>query len=248
MASSMVSSAAEIRTLTISSDNCPMILFEKFGFTHTGHVSIRVSHVSVTSKHPDIDPFRFGFFLLSEEFLLQVLVEIQQNPQLYVLDSRYITHLFNFKELSPPPQASFNHSYPVSTPNEYSLFFANCVPETTVSIIVRTEVYNLDPDGSRDYLSAGLTNLQSLFSIFFLSHIWCLWASGSTFATPTRDPCTVSRIAFDEGVESDLRDGGQALCEGEEEVREAGDGAAQRHGASLGGSARGSSRRKEDSR
>ncbi|KAM2625003.1 hypothetical protein TB1_031921 [Malus domestica] len=164
-------SAAEIRTLTISADNRPMILFEKFGFTHTGHVSIRVSHVSVTSKHPDIDPSRFGFFLLSEESLLQVLVEIQQNPQLCVLDSRYITHLFNFKELSPPPQASFNHSYPVSAPNEYSLFFANCVPETTVSMIVRTEVYNLDLDGSRDYLSAGLTNLPSLFSVFFLAYL-----------------------------------------------------------------------------
>ncbi|KAM1030249.1 hypothetical protein ACFX13_034879 [Malus domestica] len=137
MASSMVPSAAEIRTLTISSDNRPMILFEKFGFTHIGHV----------------------------------LVEIQQNPQLCVLDSRYITHLFNFKELSPPPQASFNHSYPVSAPNEYSLFFANCVPETTVSMIVWTEVYNLDPDGSRDYLSAGLTNLPSLFSVFFLAYL-----------------------------------------------------------------------------
>ena len=29
---------AEIKTLSILSDSRPMILFEKFGFTHTGHV------------------------------------------------------------------------------------------------------------------------------------------------------------------------------------------------------------------
>ncbi|KAM2530608.1 hypothetical protein EV2_028891 [Malus domestica] len=163
--------AAEIKTLTISSDSRPMILFEKFRFTHTGHVSIHVSQVSVTSKLNNIEPSCLGFFLLFEESLLQVLVKIQQNPQLCVLDSRYITHLFNFKELSPPPLASFNHSYPISAPNEYSLFFANCAPDTTVSLLVRTEVYNLDPDGSRDYLSAGLTHLPSLFSVFFLAYL-----------------------------------------------------------------------------
>ncbi|KAL6138667.1 hypothetical protein ACLB2K_063946 [Fragaria x ananassa] len=163
--------AAEIKSLTISADTRPMILFEKFGFTHTGHVTIRVSSVSVTSKIAEIDPSRLGFFLLSEESLLQVLVEIQQTPQLCVLDSRYISRLFDFRNLSPPPASTFNHSYPVTSPNEYSLFFANCAPETTVTMDVRTEVYNLDPDGSRDYLSAGLTHLPSLFSVFSVAYL-----------------------------------------------------------------------------
>ncbi|KAK9920760.1 hypothetical protein M0R45_029306 [Rubus argutus] len=136
--------AAEIKSLTISSDTRPMILFEKFGFTHTGHVTIRVSSVSVTSK---------------------------QTPQLCVLESRYITPLFDFRSLSPPPKSTFNQSYPVSAPNEYSLFFANCAPDTTVSMDVHTEVYNLDPDGSRDYLSAGLTHLPSLFFVFSLAYL-----------------------------------------------------------------------------
>ncbi|KAJ6924155.1 hypothetical protein NC652_017451 [Populus alba x Populus x berolinensis] len=141
-----------------------MILFEKFGFTPTGYVTISVHSVSVASSLNAGNPVssRLGFFLLSEESLLQVLLEIQQNPNLCVLDSHYILSLFTFRDLLPPPLSSFNNSYPVTAPNEYSLFFANCAPETRVSMSVKTEIYNLDRDGSRDYLSAGLTQLPFL--------------------------------------------------------------------------------------
>lgn len=163
-------SSAEIKSLSIASDSRPMILFEKFGFTHTGHVTISVSSVSVSSSHSGTDPSLLGFFLLSEEALLQVLLEIQQNPQLCVLNSLHINPLFTFRDLSPPPNSSFNYSYPVTSPNEYSLFFANCAPESSVSMNVRTEVYNLDRDGSKDFLSAGQTHLPSLFFLFSLAY------------------------------------------------------------------------------
>ncbi|KAJ8754128.1 hypothetical protein K2173_002026 [Erythroxylum novogranatense] len=157
---------AEIRTLSIVNDNRAMILFEKFGFTHTGHVTISVSSVSVSStiNAPNPSPSRLGFFLLSEESLIQLILEVQQNQDFCVLDSHFIQPLFTFRDLSPPPLSSFNQSYPVTAPNEYSLFFANCAPETRVSMQVRTEVYNVEPDGSKDFLSAGRTMLPSLYS------------------------------------------------------------------------------------
>ncbi|KAK4276305.1 hypothetical protein QN277_019269 [Acacia crassicarpa] len=166
-------STAEIKSLSINSDTRPTILFEKFGFTHTGHVSIAVSSVSVAtlSSMALPDPSHLGFFLLNEESLLQVLIEIGQNPSFCVLDSHYISRLFNFSDLSPPPLGSFSRSYPVSTPNEYSLFFANCVPQTAVSMVVRTEVYNLDSHGSKDYLSAGQTQLPTLYFLFSLAYL-----------------------------------------------------------------------------
>uniref|UniRef100_A0A803N8H2 Protein GPR107 n=1 Tax=Chenopodium quinoa TaxID=63459 RepID=A0A803N8H2_CHEQI len=133
-----------------------MILFEKFGFTHTGRVNVAVSSVSVTSNLSPPEPSRLGFFLLSEESLLQVLLEIQQNPSFCVLDSQYTTHLFTFRDLSPPPASSFNQSYPVSIPNEYSLFFANCNPESSVTMTVHTEMYNVEFNGVKDYLPAAL--------------------------------------------------------------------------------------------
>lgn len=159
-------STAEIKKLSIKSDARPVILFEKFGFTHSGHVSISLSSVSVPAFNQDPDSSRLGFFLLSEESLLQVLLEMQQNPSFCVLNSHYIFRLFTFRDLSPPPQSSFNKSYPVSSPNEYNLFFANCVPGAAVSMDVRTEMYNLDRDGSKDYLSAGQTQLP-LLNFFF---------------------------------------------------------------------------------
>ncbi|CAN7037982.1 unnamed protein product [Brassica rapa subsp. trilocularis] len=181
-------STAEIKSLVISSDARPMILFEKFGFTHTGHVTVSVSSVSVVSTSPDPnpDPSRLGFFLLSEESLLQVLLEIQQNARFCVLDSHYVTHLFTFRDLSPPPNSRFNHSYPVTSPNEYSLFFANCAPETKVSMAVRTEMYNKDPNGSKDYLPAGSTQLPSLYSFFFLCYATFLGYWGYTCYTNKR--------------------------------------------------------------
>ncbi|OIT29959.1 hypothetical protein A4A49_61815 [Nicotiana attenuata] len=79
--------AGEIRKLKIRSDNRPMILFERFGFTHTGQTSISVSSVSVISTVTSPDASRLGFFLLSEESLIQVLIELQQNPNFCVLES-----------------------------------------------------------------------------------------------------------------------------------------------------------------
>ncbi|XP_057779021.1 protein CANDIDATE G-PROTEIN COUPLED RECEPTOR 7-like [Salvia miltiorrhiza] len=167
--------SAEIKNLKISSDSRPMILFERFGFTHTGQASITVSSVSVMSRVASPEPSRLGFFLLSEESLIQVLLELQSNPSFCVLDSKYINLLFTFRDLSPPPHSSFTHSYPITSPNEYSLFFANCAPESTVSMNVRTELYNLDGRGKeKDYLSAGLTQLPSLyfcFSVLYLAFL-----------------------------------------------------------------------------
>nr|KYP46700.1 Protein GPR107 family [Cajanus cajan] len=160
-------STAEIQTLTITSDTRPMILIEKFGFTGRGHVSISVSSVSVvagTGSQPE--PSRLGFFLLSEESLLQVLIEMQQNPNFCVLDSHYTNHLFTFRCLSPPPASSFNHTYPLILPARYSLFFANCNPESSVSMKLHTEFFTLNRDGSRNYLPSGHALLPSLFFLF----------------------------------------------------------------------------------
>ncbi|XP_059646974.1 protein CANDIDATE G-PROTEIN COUPLED RECEPTOR 7-like [Cornus florida] len=169
---------AEIKSLKITDDNRPMILFEKFGFTHTGHVSVAVSAVSVTSTIRRPDPSRHGFFLLSEESLIQVLIELQQNPSFCVIDSKYIKLLFTFRDLSPPLHNSFNQSEPVIAPNEYSLFFANCEADSRVTMDVRTEVYNLDQGGVKDYLSAGLTHLPTLYFLFSCVYLafLVLWA------------------------------------------------------------------------
>nr|CAD1817593.1 unnamed protein product [Ananas comosus var. bracteatus] len=66
-------SAAEIKTLKIESDPRAIILFEKFGFTPRGSVTISVSSATATasSSLSAPDPSLLGFFLVSDEELLQ---------------------------------------------------------------------------------------------------------------------------------------------------------------------------------
>ncbi|CAM8972779.1 unnamed protein product [Rhodiola kirilowii] len=164
--------SAEIKNLKISSDSRSSILLERFGFTHTGHISISLRSVSVASpdESPPI-PSKLGFFLLSDEALIPTIIEANETPDYFcVLDSHYIISLFTFQNLSPPPHASYNNTFPVTAPNEYSLFFANCNPQTQVSMDLRTEVYNLD-QGVKDYLSAGQTQLPTLYTLFALCYI-----------------------------------------------------------------------------
>ncbi|ERN01131.1 hypothetical protein AMTRI_Chr03g146310 [Amborella trichopoda] len=162
-------SSAEIKSLRIESDSRPMIQFEKFGFTIKGHVLISVSRVSWKSpKNHVTDLSQMGFFLLSEEQLMQVMIEMEQTDRFCVLSSQYIKYLFSFNDLGP--EFNYNHSYPVSVPDEYSLVFANCNPNVEVSMNVHTEMYNLEGE-TKDYLPAGQTQLPKLYFIFFLSYV-----------------------------------------------------------------------------
>uniref|UniRef100_A0A7N0UDL0 Uncharacterized protein n=1 Tax=Kalanchoe fedtschenkoi TaxID=63787 RepID=A0A7N0UDL0_KALFE len=162
------SARAEIKFLKIESDSRPVILLERFGFTRTGRVSISLSSVSVfkSPNTPPPTPSRLGFFLISDEAVIQTMMESNDNPDYFcVLDSQYIVPLFTFEKLSPPPHASLDDTINVDSPNEYSLFFANCNPQSSVSMTVRTEMYNLD-NGVKDYLSAGQTQLPTLYFLF----------------------------------------------------------------------------------
>lgn len=171
--------AAEIKNLEITSDTRTLILFEKFGFTPRGHVNISISNVKFSSGAGQADPSLFGFFLLSDESLLKALYDSEQrsevddanpnpNPNPYcVLSSRYVLRLFNFKELA---EASHSVSYPITHPDEYSLYFASCVPDSQITMAVRTAMYNLQPDGKPDFLSVGQSRLPTLYSVFAVAY------------------------------------------------------------------------------
>ncbi|CAA6656852.1 unnamed protein product [Spirodela intermedia] len=174
----------EIKSERIVADSRSMIVFEKFGFTQRGHVNIIVSNVSFSSALGRADPKLFGFFLLSDESFIQAVYESQQhnhspnpNPQANsddnkcVLFSSFVQLLFNFDELPQNSPSFLNKTFPITQPDEYSLIFASCVPETTVSMYVRTEMYNGLPDGPRDYLSAGQSSLPSIYTFFATAYI-----------------------------------------------------------------------------
>ncbi|KAG5154270.1 hypothetical protein JHK82_012239 [Glycine max] len=126
---------------------------EQVGSDFGGRVAIATSSMSVVAPLSQLNPLRLGFFLISEKSLPQVIIEMEQNPTFYILNSPYTFHLFTFLNLPPPP-ATFNCSYPITVSDEYNLFFANCIPESFVSMEIHTEFFNLNRDTSYNYLSS----------------------------------------------------------------------------------------------
>lgn len=156
-----------------------MISFSTFEFSHAGQVSVAVSSVGissipVTSNLSEPDPSRIGFVFLSHELSYGYDYKFKRNPDLCPFDSKSISVLFTFQDLTPPPQSSFNKSYNVTYPGEYSLYFANCNDLSLVTMDVRTELYNIDDDGTtKDYLSAGQPQ-PSFYLEFLLISVWLL--------------------------------------------------------------------------
>ncbi|KAL2319929.1 hypothetical protein Fmac_028898 [Flemingia macrophylla] len=83
-----------------------------------------------------------------------------------ILHSRHTLRLFTFRVLSPPPSSSFNCTYPVTTSNEYNLFFANCNPDTAVSMFLRA----LQPQPYPHLPLLAHTHLPSLFFLFSVTY------------------------------------------------------------------------------
>lgn len=173
-------SVGEIKSERIIDDSRSLILFEKFGFTHSGKVKLILSNISYASASGSIEPSLLGFFLISDEDFIQAAYDSQrrdQNPRPSpntdddcVLLRKYGSPLLTFKDLSGSSPV-FNRTFPITHPDEYNLLFVSCAPESKVSMSVRTEMYNVLPDGSRDYLSAGQSSLPSIYSIFSVAYV-----------------------------------------------------------------------------
>lgn len=160
--------AGEIRVSEIRLDARSIIPFDEFGFTHRGHLEMTVRDASYKAVK-EIDPSHMGFFLSTREAWIHVLHELQRGEIHCVLDSKLIKSVFTFNKLQ---NNAANISYHDFEANQYTLVFANCIPETLVSMDVRTVMYNLEGGtGAKDYLSAGETVLPRLYFCLFLIYL-----------------------------------------------------------------------------
>ncbi|GAB2277234.1 hypothetical protein Dimus_011941 [Dionaea muscipula] len=160
---------SEIRETRILDDSRPMILFERFGFGHEGHVRVTVRNISWRSKHQNskLDPSSMGFFLVREVSFPRILNESEYVDGFCMLESRYVKLILKFDGYT------YNGSTIIDEPDEYSLVFGNCQPEFEVSMEVHTEMYNLGVvDGIKDYLPAGQTPLPKLYFLLFIVYTW----------------------------------------------------------------------------
>ncbi|GLJ37291.1 hypothetical protein SUGI_0756360 [Cryptomeria japonica] len=155
--------AGEIRVSKIRLDASPIIMLDSFGFTQSGHLEIRVRDASYKGPK-ELTPSRMGFFLSTPDAWPHV-----QNRNTCALDTTLVNPIFTFNNLQ---NKAANISYQDFDANQYTLAFANCNPETFVSMDVTTTAYNLEGGGTgaKDYLSVGETELPKLY--FYMSLIY----------------------------------------------------------------------------
>ncbi|KAG9453153.1 hypothetical protein H6P81_006057 [Aristolochia fimbriata] len=169
-------SFAEIRFSEIRSDGRSIIPFDEFGFTHSGRLELNVSRIALSNSSPEYDLSQIGFFLCTRDSWLHVLQQIQDLDITCALQSDLIKLVYTFDRLHG--NSSFNTLYLEPEANQFTLVFANCLPQVQVSMDVRSAMYNLEgkSDG-RDYLSAGKTVLPRVYFFFFLvySSLAGLW-------------------------------------------------------------------------
>ncbi|GAB4858601.1 hypothetical protein Ancab_010075 [Ancistrocladus abbreviatus] len=168
-------SLAEIHFSEIRSDSRSIIPFDEFGFTQNGRLDLNVSSISFrlpsSTSSADLSLSLVGFFLCTRESWYHVLDQLQQNEIVCALQSNLIKLLFTFDRLnsSSPDRFSLS-SFPVSDLNFFALVYCNCIPYLEVSMDVKSAMYNLEGKNSqtRDYLSAGKTNLPQIYFTFAL--------------------------------------------------------------------------------
>ncbi|MCL7028281.1 hypothetical protein MKW94_024495 [Papaver nudicaule] len=166
---SLVSTFAEIRSSEIRSDDRSIIPFDEFGFTHTGRLELNVSHISLSNPNPELDLSQIGFFLSTRDSWIHVLQQIQDLDITCALQSELVKVVYTFDKLKGAKELGIVYSE--SESNQFTLVFANCLPQLQVSMDVRSEMYNLDGKNSnRDYLSAGKTVLPRVYFLFFLAY------------------------------------------------------------------------------
>ncbi|KAI3453311.1 hypothetical protein Pfo_009974 [Paulownia fortunei] len=172
--------AAEIRFSEIRSDDRPIIPFDEFGFTHRGQLELNITQLSLSGPTTDLSSLsKVGFFLCTRDAWIHVLQQIEDAEINCVLGSDAVQKVFTFDRLPSLTTSELNFLYAESDADQYTLVFANCLPQLKVSMNVRSAMYNLEggKTNRRDYLSASKTILPRvyfLFSIiyFVLGAVW----------------------------------------------------------------------------
>ncbi|RWR88912.1 protein GPR107-like protein [Cinnamomum micranthum f. kanehirae] len=170
-------STAEIRSSEIRSDSRSIIPFAEFGFAPPGVLELNVSHLSLSNSSPELELSVLGFFLSTGDSWLHVLGQMQDGEITCALQSSLVKLVYTFNNL-PAGAHSFNVAVSETDPGQFTLVFANCLPQLQISMDVRSAMYNVDQKTNRrDYLSAGSTVLPRVYFLFFLAYasLAALW-------------------------------------------------------------------------
>ena len=135
-------------------------------------------------KSAPADKNKLGFFITTSE--AETKLEEYLSSGGCVLDTPEVDTLFTFWDMdnnrNEKGEYKYSNTIAPDRAGEYSLFFANCEPNTLVSFDITVELSNKLASGKKDYLSAGEKPLPTLYLVAFFAYLsaalawfWCLW-------------------------------------------------------------------------
>jgi hypothetical protein len=148
-------------------------LTEGFGFAggDRGHIRMSLRDITIYVSHKEdavkLDYDQFGFFLWPVEDDGVLAAELATGKDC-ILSKIKPSHMPTFKDSQV--QAVLNQEATVAefkrtldNAGLFYLYFANCDTSHPVSFDARIELYNMDSNGRKDYLSVGETQLEELY-------------------------------------------------------------------------------------
>ncbi|XP_062074699.1 protein CANDIDATE G-PROTEIN COUPLED RECEPTOR 7-like [Humulus lupulus] len=162
---------AEIRFSEFRNETQPIVPLDEFGFTHKGRLELDVSKISISSENSESNLANVGFFLCTFDSWIHVYQQLEDGEVDCALRSDMVKKVLTFTSPKTPTGGKLDIVYNETDADQYTLLFANCNWGSTVSMNVRSAMYNLDGKGNvRDYLSAGKTVLPRVYFLFSLSY------------------------------------------------------------------------------
>eukprot|EP00238_Polyblepharides_amylifera_P011587 CAMPEP_0196582350 /NCGR_PEP_ID=MMETSP1081-20130531/38671_1 /TAXON_ID=36882 /ORGANISM="Pyramimonas amylifera, Strain CCMP720" /LENGTH=438 /DNA_ID=CAMNT_0041902889 /DNA_START=78 /DNA_END=1394 /DNA_ORIENTATION=+ len=189
---------AKISEVNVKNDDRNIILIARpFGFTRSGVIEVHIKNDKVFLPEGS-PPFqqeqksKLGFFITTAEAETQLETDLSEGS--CVLENSNIDRLFTFQELdqnrnSEGSDWTFDYVNKIAPDKggEYSLFFANCLPQAVVSFDINVALYNEGASGAKDYLSAGEAMLPTVYMVMFVLYVvsimmwaWTMYSKRTT--------------------------------------------------------------------
>lgn len=198
LASLQYAHAKIVRSRVIQDDRPYIELSEAFAFSPGGQVVLTIRNVTLFKQHvdsPQPNTNRMGMFLSSIEetgleedgFITDCILDdasssgILYSAILIRFDDSEVRKVTGSRRTSDKAGPFLFTMGTSSLPaGQFILYFTNC-ERSPVSFDVVVEMYNVDSSGKKDYLSAGETELQTVFWVMFgvflaATFIWCGFA------------------------------------------------------------------------
>ena len=129
----------------------------------------RRGYAVTTGDAPKPDFSRLGFFITTAEAETQLELDLQEGK--CALDATDVTiTLFTFDSVDPATHA-VERGYPLNDliqdyeGGEFSLFFANCEPDSAVDFDAHIALYNVRSNGKLDFLAVGEDMLPTVYFV-----------------------------------------------------------------------------------